>query len=233
MWDTLKYQKAKIGSSLTIKSFWATCLSVWVYMQWDLAILDRGEVNVDSFKFKKMEAFKHPVKACIPNQDPPWTSKYSPSQKYLSILQSTSQLSLAKLDPSYRPSSKTVSISGNSAKSPQLKGKVHVLPLPPVDDTVPNSLEPGSTKPKGCFLHPLRGKLLSKLKCGIKGTCPEKIDFACRFLFPLSYIIYNTAYWYVYLHGIEILAWDSHTIIRNKLRFTSRNTWHALRDDPW
>ena len=44
-------------------------------MQWDLAILDRGEVNVDSFKFKKMEAFKHPVKACIPNQDPPWTSK--------------------------------------------------------------------------------------------------------------------------------------------------------------
>jgi len=40
----------------------------------------------------------------------------------------------------------------------------------------------------------------------MKGTCPEKIDFACRFLFPLSYIIYNTGYWFVYLHGIEILA---------------------------
>ena len=125
-------------------------------MQWDQAILDRGEVNVVSFKFKKMEAFKDPVMACIPNQDPPWTSKYSLSQKYLSILQSTSRLSLAKLDHSYRPNSKTVSISGDSTKSPQLKGKVHVLPLPPVDDTTPNSAETGPTKPKGCFLHPLK-----------------------------------------------------------------------------
>lgn len=125
-----------------------------------------------------------------------------------------------------------MSISGDS---PQCKGKVHVLPLPvitPVDDTSPNSEEPGLTERKGCFVHPLRGKLLSKLKCGMKGTCPEKIDFACRFLFPLSYIIYNTGYWFVYLHGIEILAWDSYTVIGNILQFTSRNTEQALRDHP-
>lgn len=118
-------------------------------------------------------------------------------------------MSLTKLDPSFRRNSKTVSISGDSAKSAQGKGKVQVLPLPtttPVDDTAPNSEEPESSERRGCFLHPLRGKLLSKLKCGMKGTCPEKIDFACRFLFPLSYIIYNTGYWYVYLNGIEILA---------------------------
>ena len=36
----------------------------------------------------------------------------------------------------------------------------------------------------------------------------QKIDMASRILFPFLYVVYNTVYWYVYLNGVEILAWD-------------------------
>ncbi|XP_078347220.1 gamma-aminobutyric acid receptor subunit beta-2-like isoform X2 [Oculina patagonica] len=122
----------------------------------------------------------------------------------------SSRLSLSKLEPNepnFRRNSKSVTISGDSGKSPS-KGRVQVLPLSataPVDDTALNCGESESSDRRGCFLQPLRGKLQSIFKCGMKGTCPEKIDFACKILFPLTYIIYNTGYWYVYLNGIEIL----------------------------
>ena len=36
----------------------------------------------------------------------------------------------------------------------------------------------------------------------------QKIDMASRILFPFLYVVYNTVYWYIYLNGVEILAWD-------------------------
>ena len=36
----------------------------------------------------------------------------------------------------------------------------------------------------------------------------QKIDMASRVLFPFLYVVYNTVYWYIYLNGVEILAWD-------------------------
>ena len=97
--------------------------------------------------------------------------------------------------------------SGDSAKS--AKGRVQVLPLPttaPLDDTAPNPGETESSERLGCF-EQLRGNLSAIfLTCGKKGSCAERIDFASRIMFPLTYALYNTGYWYVYLHGIEILT---------------------------
>ncbi|CAH3105800.1 unnamed protein product, partial [Pocillopora meandrina] len=104
----------------------------------------------------------------------------------------TSRLSLSKLDLRHRRSSKTLNISGDSVKSPA-KGRVHVLPL---------------SQKNGSFLQCLEGNPKSpRTKCGMKKrTLPEKIDFACRLLFPLSYALYNLGYWYVYLQGIDIIT---------------------------
>ena len=34
----------------------------------------------------------------------------------------------------------------------------------------------------------------------------QKIDMASRILFPFSYVLYNTVYWYIYLNGVEIMT---------------------------
>lgn len=158
-------------------------------------------------------------------------SRVSVFSKRFNFLQSTSsRLSLNKLNPSLRRNSKTVTISSDSAKS-QSKGRVQVLPLPataPVDDATPNSEDPESSKRCGCSPQSLGEKLLSIFKCGKKGTGPEKIDFACRILFPLTYVIYNSGYWYVYLNGIEILDWDSHTVIESIVSFPAL-IWYATQ----
>nr|XP_058961356.1 gamma-aminobutyric acid receptor subunit beta-2-like [Pocillopora verrucosa] len=122
----------------------------------------------------------------------------------------TSRLSLSKLDLRHRRSSKTLNISGDSVKSPA-KGRVHVLPVTataPHNDTGPNDETSELSQKNGSFLQCLEGNPKSpRTKCGMKKrTLPEKIDFACRILFPLSYALYNLGYWYVYLQGIDIIT---------------------------
>ena len=113
------------------------------------------------------------------------------------ILQNTSRLSLSKLDLRHRRSSKPLNISGDSVKSPA-KGRVHVLPVTataPHNDTGPNDETSELSQKNGSFLQCLEGNPKSpRTKCGMKKrTLPEKIDFACRILFPLIYALYNWA----------------------------------------
>lgn len=80
--------------------------------------------------------------------------------------------------------------------------------LPVTMDKAPAEKSPlrmESSDRKVCF-EPLRGKISSKLTCVSNLSLAQKIDFSCRIIFPLSYALYNTGYWYVYLHGVEILA---------------------------
>ena len=123
---------------------------------------------------------------------------------FFSSQSASSERSLDKFDASFRGSSQTVDVSGDSPA--KHKGKVHVLPLTregTTEDTKPQPRElPGE---KGCSSQ-MKGKFLSTLMCGSKRSIAQKIDVASRLLFPLSYALYNTGYWYVYLHGIEILT---------------------------
>ncbi|PFX31232.1 Gamma-aminobutyric acid receptor subunit beta-2 [Stylophora pistillata] len=110
----------------------------------------------------------------------------------------TSRLSLSKLNPRYRRNSKSLNISSDSVKSPA-KGRVHILPVTataPRNETTPNDETPELSQKNGSFLQCLEGSPRSpRTKCGMKKrTLPEKIDFACRILFPLSYALYNLGY---------------------------------------
>ena len=111
-------------------------------------------------------------------------------------------MSLSKVDATFRESSQSVNISGDHPV--KLKGKIQVLPLTTTtEDAKPQSRESADQKASS---SQLKRKLLSKLTCGSNKSLAEKIDLACRILFPLSYALYNTAYWYVYLNGVEIVA---------------------------
>ena len=106
-------------------------------------------------------------------------------------------MSLSKLDATFRGSSQTVNISSDHPV--KLKGKIQVLPLTiTTEDAKPQSRESAD-----------QIAIYSQLKrtCESHKRLAEKIDMACRILFPLSYALYNIAYWCVYLNGIEIIAW--------------------------
>ena len=99
----------------------------------------------------------------------------------------------------------TVNTSADPSVKP--KTKVQVLPLTmerrTEDSRPPPRVE--SADQKVCSTQ-IKGKFFSKLTCGSNRSLAEKIDIACRILFPLTYALYNTGYWFVYLNGIEILA---------------------------
>ena len=50
------------------------------------------------------------------------------------------------------------------------------------------------------------------VRCFLKrNSCPTelsaRVDKACRILFPLSFLLYNTAYWVTYYYGITVLPY--------------------------
>ena len=105
----------------------------------------------------------------------------------------SSQLSLDKEKPSIR---------GSSVDSTVKPRRVQVLPM--TSETSPASQHEQSRDKTECFLQ-LKKSLLSRKTYWSNRSYAQKLDISSRILFPVTYALYNIAYWYVYLNGIKII----------------------------